>query len=243
MVLFTPDSSLCAAPKSQSTRVELHLAEQSVPPAFAPERVHAVMADVARIWNRAAAACSSVEIALAKPLRARLAKQDGRSIVVFRRESWCHNERCGERRTYPLSVAAMTTVYPSSPTLEGDVELNAVSFDWGSMPQPERYLRAVLAHEVGHVLGFADVCATAHGRPISGACDEGDSIMFAPARLEIPSAADVAELCRRFPRSSARAPAGVVTDRSGAVLSVAAALSFALLAAQLLLTSRRRVLK
>jgi hypothetical protein len=195
---------------SQRTRLVLHLSNSPLPAGVGEPEVLAALADAARVWSYPAVACSAVEISVGRSTRLRLVEPDVTNLVVFRTEKWCHNERCGVARTFPFAAAAMTTVHPDEPGfVRGDIELNGVSYSWtGSTLQRTRQasLRVVLTHEIGHLLGLRDACAAAHGRPAPAGCADHDSIMFAPAQLDTPSAKDLAMLCRLHPRLVASAP-------------------------------------
>jgi hypothetical protein len=170
-----------------------------LPPGVSAEDFQRVLADAGRKWSYPAVSCTMLRIDVTPPAYQRRAVQDGQNIVVFRRSSWCHNERCGSESTFPFAAGAMTSVYPETAVpgqvTEGDIELNAVHFSWrqaGKSPslssgrQRQALLDAVLLHEIGHVLGFRD--------------DAGSrGIMHASARTELDQE-DIAAVCRAFPR-------------------------------------------
>ncbi len=95
----------------------------------------------------------------------------------------------------------MTTVYPRGAgpgsVREADVELNAVYLSWkdGAGANPVAPLRAILIHELGHVLGFPDACQ-------QGGCsvEEIGSVMRSESYATKLSAWDVKRLCGAFPR-------------------------------------------
>jgi hypothetical protein len=186
------------------TRLVLQLSNTSLPAGVGEREVLAALADSARVWSYPAVACSAVEISVGRSTRLRLVEPDVTNLVVFRTETWCHNERCGAARTFPFAAAAMTTLHPSAPGfVRGDIELNGVSYGWNaSSLQRTRQasLRVVLTHEIGHLLGLRDACAAVHGKPAPASCADRDSIMFAPAQLDTPTAKDLAALCRLHPR-------------------------------------------
>src|SRR5690606_9890680 len=71
-----------------------------------------VVERAAAAWSYPQLVCSSLTLHVlpAKPLRS--ARQDGNSVIVFRSERWCHNERCDHRGVFPTAAAAMTTTHP-----------------------------------------------------------------------------------------------------------------------------------
>jgi hypothetical protein len=172
----------------------------------------------ASAWTYPTVACSNVRITVGTDSRELLAAQDGQSIVVFRASEWCHNARCGGARTFPLEVAAMTSTYATGTAPESDVELNAVSFDWGpdtaGHELPRADLARTLAHELGHALGLPDACGASHsGRPRP--CSAPPTIMLAALLLERPTPVDIKALCALHPRESDLATAA----KSGAMPS------------------------
>lgn len=65
-------------------------------------------------------------------------------------------------------------------------------------------LETVLVHEMGHVLGLDDACATGHrasGKPVIGDCttEQSDQVMFAGARKVHPSKVDLADIAKYYP--------------------------------------------
>lgn len=176
-------------------------------------------------WNRALAKCCAVEFAVAAPTSTWLANEDGLNLIVLRTGPWCHNERCGKDRTFPLGALGMTTMYPEGAVgvqvREADVEINATHIQqllsggseppaWGmTLPgsvMPVK-LEAVVVHELGHVLGLEDVCgnhSSASGGSKSGFCPdtERDRVMFAPSQLLNPTRRDLEVVRSLFPAST-----------------------------------------
>jgi hypothetical protein len=208
-------------------RVVLVPSSSRLPPGLSVNVWHATVVDAARQWD---APCADVRFEVADASPRWLASEDGSNLIAFRAESWCHNERCSSTTTYPLRALGMTTIYPEgasgSAVREADVELNGRS-PWLRLPGVEHdtsdgaSLRAVLVHELGHVLGLADSCEAGHrasGAPKRVACPEEqrERVMYAPARLETPAPADLTDLCRHHPsdeRGAQRAEPPI--ERSG----------------------------
>ena len=221
-------------------RLELSLVADSLPTGVSDEEVHEALKDAAAAWSYPAIACSSLVVTVGPDATGRLVEPDGVSKIFFRARRWCHNERCGDLRTFPLAVAAMTTRQGRSP-LEADIEINAVSYDWGErahdLSKRRASLRSVLAHEIGHALGLEDACASRHGQPLRADCAETDTIMYAPALFDVPQPIDTDQVCRIFPRIFQR---GSPTEHKTATATWRGSLPWLLVAALLLLIHIQR---
>jgi hypothetical protein len=133
----------------------------------APDLV-AALQEEADAWNGALAGCEAPRLHIA-PLRAAgSARQDGQNLVVVRADTWCPADGAAFG-CYDASDQAVTHVRPRVGALgsrageitEADIEINAVGFRFsraGEVPGT-RNLKAVLGHELGHVLGLAHSCA------------------------------------------------------------------------------------
>jgi hypothetical protein len=162
----------------------------------------------AQAWSYPNISCTSVSIVVAQPAWRRIASEDGINLVVFRERAWCHNERCSHTTVFPSSAVAMTTVYPegagADQVREADIEINARWFAAANPRLKDSDLRAILVHELGHVLGLKDACGLDHGgAAVDPGCsdDERASVMFAPNHLERPTERDIRLVCALHPRS------------------------------------------
>jgi hypothetical protein len=189
----------------------------------------------ANAWN---VPCAAVRIEVAEPVQWWRATEDGRNLVAFRRDSWCHNEQCGHLGAFPLRAMGMTTTYPDgargAAVREADVELNAKTFDFrwngsdGKRMEGTTWsvpLEPILVHELGHVLGLGDACAESHALGSKKASDcppvERQRVMYASALLPQPTERDIAELCvlHSVPNSPSE-PAKAGASANGAPLFV-----------------------
>jgi hypothetical protein len=222
-----------------------------LPEGWSPELFRVELEQAAATFSHPAVPCASLQVSVAPPAPRWLAAEDGVNLVAFRSQTWCHNGRCGHLDTFPLSAMAMTETHPSSARgaeiREGDIELNAVRFRFvatQAKAAPDELvipLRAVLLHEVGHIVGLPDRCVRegSHGShaavPERGACGPGEaeSVMFAPALNLALSELDVAALCAQHPRAGTAglASGGDAGSRASLDLSLPAGFAVALLAA------------
>jgi hypothetical protein len=147
-------------------------------------------------WSFPTVPCTSLRVEVTRPEHKQRAEQDGKSVVMFRRSRWCHNERCGKASTFAIGAAAMTTVYPKNAgpgsVTEADIELNAVHLAWrdGRVGKPVAPLDAVLLHEIGHAIGLPDTPSSPDGTPG----------VMRPSRATELTPADIARVCAAFPR-------------------------------------------
>jgi len=195
---------------SAASRRVLTPGSHELPAGLNAEAWRGAVAEAAREWSAPRVTCTSVELVVAAPAPRRTVAQDGLSLLTFRGAPFCHNDDCGHGRTYPTTVMAMTTVFPDGArggaVVEADVELNAGTFrfaPFGTEPKPVTVpLKAVLVHELGHVLGFEDACGGQWNDADRG-CPDGppESVMYAPALREELTPLDVAALCAAFPKT------------------------------------------
>jgi hypothetical protein len=165
----------------------------------------------ARVWNDALGACGvprlQIGSARTEPVRV---VEDGANVVVIRTGSWCPERALDPEDCYDPQRAGLTHLYPrlvpgdsrDGELREADLEINAVDFRWsldGTRPGT-RSLRALVVHELGHVLGLD------HEHP--GAPGYRESIMY-PSPVEggrpvvlKPGPAEVASLCEMHANGS-----------------------------------------
>ncbi len=183
----------------------------------------------AREWNGALDDCAAPTLRVS-PGTASLGRirQDGRSVVLVRADSWCPEGAREPEECYDAKRAAITHLYPvqspSSPrdgaVEEADIEINAVDYRWsldGDEPGT-RSLRTVVVHELGHVLGLDHSCsaktkARADNGAQSLACTAPEakrSVMYpdlGEPGLEAvtePGRNEVRALCALYPRARTR---------------------------------------
>jgi hypothetical protein len=214
-----------------------------LPPGWSGEDLRKTVQAAAARWSYPQVPCA-LKVTVAEPTSAWRATQDGTNLIVYRSQTWCHNERCGPESTFPLRVTGMTTSYPTGAAgravVEGDVELNGVTFaptaTAGKWTAP---LESVLVHELGHVVGLPDACLVDHrasGRPVIGGCgpEESTRAMFPTGLHDALAAGDVAALCALYP------PEGGSSQRSFMPTAAIATAVVAALALALVMVRRRR---
>lgn len=175
-----------------------------------------------RDWNAALGACGSPKLRVARGSVGRI-RQDGRSVVLLRTGAWCPEGAREREDCYDRGRAAITHLYPvqaaSSPhdgeVDEADIEINAVDHRWsldGKLPGTLS-LRAIVAHELGHVLGLDHSCSessrarraeSSSALPACSAPQAAKSIMY-PEPVEpghelvlSPGATEVVALCSLY---------------------------------------------
>jgi hypothetical protein len=101
---------------------------------------------------------------------------------------------------------------------EADIELNAKMLYGPSAKLAPDDLRLIVLHEVGHLLGLKDTCATNHsGTGVDwSACPEPerDSVMFAPGRRQELTQKDIDRVCELYPKTSGGTLASTETKPS-----------------------------
>jgi hypothetical protein len=153
--------------------------------------LQAIVSSAVSHWNSGLEHCCAVRFEVMPPVSNWLAVGDKTNLIALRRQYWCHNERCGNRSTFPLGTLAITSAYPEhvwgNQLHEADIEVDArqlrpmatlsesfrsiegllrtSSGYWVLARQGDPSavpLEVVLTHELGHVLGINDVCVSGY---------------------------------------------------------------------------------
>jgi hypothetical protein len=122
-----------------------------------PAGVEATARAAAATWSRPAVGCTGFEVQMAiEQTDDAVVANDARNNLVFRRDSWA----------YDPQALAITTVFARQSDgviVDGDLELNAVTFVWGDLAAGASGARTwdlqnTLTHELGHLLGLDHNC-------------------------------------------------------------------------------------
>jgi hypothetical protein len=148
-----------------------------LPATVSRERFVEAAVAAASVWSKPSVPCTAVRIRVQESaLQYQGGTRDGSNTIVFQTKRWC---RAGVDRAgncYDRRAASYTTLHfartPASAREteieEADIELNAVDHGWDERSGAD--LTWYLAHEIGHLLGFAHICRRAsESRPVGAA--------------------------------------------------------------------------
>jgi len=184
-------------------------------------------------WLTALTDVDAPQIRISKPVRGvGRVLRDGRNIVRVRSGSWCPDRYADEDECYDARRSGITHLYPhdepGSPADgqigEADIEINAVDFRWSrdGKHAGTYSLDALLAHEMGHILGLNHDCAEERDKDLGlEPCKQGAAkqrIMY-PYPIEQgkhavlkPSTADLAAIRQTYAPREYKAAGCQVTE-------------------------------
>jgi hypothetical protein len=146
-------------------------------PDLSPDVVFATVQKSMQNWQSVTASCAYIQLKYDQPapLEAHL---DGKNIVKFRTDKWCHpDDDQNHGQCYSQQAAAITTVfYLDRPgdaqdgfIIDADIELNDINFTFVTVVEGQPLptgragtsiadLENTLTHELGHLQGLDHTC-------------------------------------------------------------------------------------
>jgi hypothetical protein len=148
-------------------------------PDLPADMVFATVQKALHNWTSADASCSYLQLSYVPPapLEAHL---DGKNIVKFRTDKWCHPDDAQEHDVcYSPAATGITTVFyvdkgaHEGTLLDADIELNNINFTFVIEPTTQEArpgtlvsdLENTLTHELGHVQGLDHTCDNGSSPP------------------------------------------------------------------------------
>lgn len=155
------------------------------------------LSEAARAWNRALERTKAPRVKVREPQADRppieRVGRNGQSIVVFQTSHRCARDVLNDVDCYARGRDGITHVHfdEGGTADDADVEVNGVDVAWRATELESPRLRAVLVHELGHVLGLEHSCGPTlaasvndGGRPPSCATEEARRSVMYPDSLE-----------------------------------------------------------
>ena len=194
----------------QQAEVVLHPFEPPLQTKVEANAFRNLLVDAARAWNEAPAECALPQLLIAPVEQGKRGSvQDGANTLQLRAGLWCRETADDIEDCYAASRQGITHVFPTiypghaedGLIQEVDVEINGVHFEWSS-ERGALELKALLVHELGHVLGLDHSCGDI------GTCKmkvARQSVMY-PQPTEVdralvlqPDALSLSALCEVYP--------------------------------------------
>jgi hypothetical protein len=190
VAVFWPGSCVFMQPDSAGT------------PDLPSDMVFATVQKSLSNWMTADASCSYLQLNYQAPA-ALEAHLDGKNIVKFRTDKWCHPEDAQEHNVcYSSAATGITTVFyidkgdREGTILDADIELNNINFTFVIEPSTQTAragtsisdLENTLTHELGHVQGLDHTCNAGGTSPSQEVDENGQPVPLCDAVGSLPAA-------------------------------------------------------